>query len=52
MLFLTQNLAPSQVVCLGYKTFASGMLPDNSRVAFNLLKTERVDETFFDLAHF
>ena len=27
MLFLTQNLVPSQVVCLGYETFASGMLP-------------------------
>ena len=27
MLFLTQNLVPSQVVCLGYETFESGMLP-------------------------
>ena len=27
MLFLTQNLVPSQMVCLGYETFASGMLP-------------------------
>ena len=27
MLFLTQSIVPSQVVCLGYETFARGMLP-------------------------